>query len=93
MSLNFEKVTENLRNTPEIAKLLENQELLNNLQNSIDGKKLMNILNSASEDVLNQAMQQVMAGKTEEVKNTLSALFNSPDGAELIKRLSKLVKG
>ena len=92
MSIDFEKVTQNLKSSPAVAKLLENRELLNALQSSADGKKLMNILNRAGEDTLNKALQSALSGRSEDAKNLLSSLFSTAEGAEVIKNLSKIVK-
>ena len=73
-----------------MEKLRQNPAALQRVMHSQDGRQLMRMLSGADGgSSLNRAAMQAAGGNTAEITKMIQNVMQSPEGAELIRRISE----
>jgi len=80
---------EQLLSSPEAANLLKNKDALQNLSNSPEAQKLIQILSQKSDGNLQSATNAAMRGDPSQLGKILSEATKNPEIAQAIQNLSK----
>lgn len=73
-----------------IQRLKQNPAVLQNIMQSQDGQKLMQMLSGGdSGESLNRAAAQAAGGNTADMVQMLKKVMSSPDGAALVRRIGQ----
>ena len=73
-----------------MEKLRQNPAALQRVMRSQDGQQLMRMLSGADGgSALNRAAMQAAGGNTAEITKMIQNVMQSPEGAELIRRISE----
>lgn len=75
-----------------MAQLKEDPSAVQQIFNSQDGKKLLQLLTVQNGSSLEQAAQQASQGNTADMMQRLSQIMHSPEGAALIQRIRQKVE-
>ena len=81
--------TPNPLQSPEAAALLKNPSALKTLLGSPEAKQLLTLLNAQHNTGLKAAAQQAKAGDTAALMAMVNGLMNTPEGGELVERISR----
>lgn len=79
-------------NSPEAADLLKNRQAMENLLNSNEARRLVDILNQNSGGDLKRAAQSAMKGDTAQLMGLVQGLMNDPQSTKLVEDLNKKIK-
>ena len=73
-----------------MEKLLGNRQALEQLSRSSEAKALMNLISKVhNESSLQQIAQNAAKGNTSQLAEVIRTITNTPDGAQLLQKLSK----
>ncbi len=76
-----------------VEKFKKNQELAQKIMSGEDGRQLMELLTASDGgEALRSAAQQAEQGDTKALSALLGGLMQSPQGAELMRRLNETAK-
>lgn len=87
MANNFESLAGEFFKTSQGKKAAGKQNEIEKLAGTSDGKKVLNMLNSNAN--ISDALKN---GDTDAIKNAISGILNTKEGANLAKQLSDLMK-
>lgn len=71
----------------EAAKLLKNQQTVRQLLDGADTKRMMELL--SSQGGVQQAAKAAAAGDTAKLMDMVNTLMSSPEGAQVVERITK----
>ncbi|NLM83764.1 MAG: hypothetical protein GX189_03540 [Clostridiales bacterium] len=88
MDKNFEKMAQELLNSPAASKLSGKKSELEKLMRSPEGKTIQNMLSGQEQHI----MQAVSRGDMDVIKSTVSKILQTQEGAKLAEQIMKMMQ-
>ena len=77
------------KDDPKAASILNNKKLLNELLESPDTKKLIDLLNKNGGDSLKSAAESAAKGETEDLMSMLNKIMKSEEGSQAVSGIKE----
>ena len=92
MTPGMEGLAKTLLGSTQGMKLLMNMDKVTKIINSEEGRKMLSLLAGDGGDAIKQAAKEAADGDGDSAKRLMTSLMSTPEGMELIKGITEIVK-